>query len=142
MTVATLHPVTVDAIRLVKTLGRPTGDAETPDGPTPPPASFYPYAVIYAGTVRMQGSLLDPKEDGLHRVQVTCVGKTRASAESLRDDALALLLDPDAWTIDGHAVVWTEHAGSPNTFRDDDVKPVLFSAVGVANVMVTLVGGS
>jgi hypothetical protein len=140
--VAISSPVTDAVLTAVRTLGRPVGDAVRPAGPTPAPTSFYPYAVVYVGTTRIEGSLVHPKEDGLHRVQITCVGLTRQAAEALRDDVRALLLEVDSLDIDGYVVVWTEHAGSPEVRRDDDTPPSVFSAVTVVNVFVTPISGS
>jgi hypothetical protein len=135
--VAVTSPVTDAALRLVRSLDRPVGDAARPPGPTPAPASFYPYAVVYTGTPLLRGNLLNPKEDGLHRIHVAVVGRTRSSADALRDQIRELLCDVTAWSIDGHAVVNTEHADSPDIFRDDDVSPPLFNAVTVVNVWAT-----
>lgn len=112
------------------------GDVVKPESPAKPPRSFYPYAVLHVGTSRLDGSLLDPKEDGLHRVQVTCVGLDRRGAEWLRDRAREVLCDPSV-SIDDHAVNWTEMLPNPPTFREDDVSPPVFTAVCVANVYVT-----
>jgi hypothetical protein len=136
--VAISSPVTEAALALLRsTTGAPIGDAIRPEAPAKPPASFYPYGVLYVGTTDLRGTLVAPKEDGLHRLQVSCVGRTRAGAESLRDQARETLLDVTAWDIDGYAVASTEHAGSPQIFRDDDVSPALFNAITVVNVLVT-----
>jgi hypothetical protein len=92
---------------------------------------------VYVSTIRLDGSLADPKQDGQHRVQVTSVGLDRAGAEWMRDHARALLLDPTAWDIDGHAVTWTELVLGNNVTRDDDVDPALFYAVDLVDVLVT-----
>lgn len=140
--IAVSSPVTDAVLVALKTLGRPVGDHQRPAGPTQPPASFFPYYVVYVGTSRMQGTLVAPKEDGLHRVQVTTVGRVRGGVEVARDEARSLLLDPASLDIDGHAVVWTELAGGQPIARDDDVSPPLLYAVDVVNVFVTPIAGS
>lgn len=137
MSIAVSAPVTEAALDALRTLGRPIGDGARPPGPNPAPVTFYPFAVLYVGTTDMRGSLVHPREDGLHRLHVACVGRTRESAEAMRDEARALLLDVTSLAIEGYAVVYTEHAGSPETFRDDDVTPPLFNAIAVVNVFVT-----
>lgn len=137
MTVAISSPVTDAALALLGSLQWQVGDAARPPGPKPGPRSFYPYGVLYTGATRMDGTLLDPKEDALHRVQVTAVGLDRAGAEDYRDNARQLLLDPANWDIDGFAVVWTELVTSQPVTRDNDVDPPLFYAIDVINVFVT-----
>lgn len=117
------------------------GDGVKPPSPSNPPASFFPYCVLYVGTTLMQGTLVNPKEDGLHRVQVTSVGRTRESAEWLRDQVRPVLLD---MTLEGVGVscVWTELVNSQPIQRDDDVTPALFYVVDVANSLWTPQSGS
>lgn len=136
--VAVSSPVTEAYLTALREIGRPIGDGEIPDGwqAGKPPVIFYPYGVLYVGTTLMQGSLVDPKEDGLHRLQVTSVGKDRAGTEWLRDRVRPILLDTTV-QIDGYAVVWTELVTSQPILRDDDVTPPLFYAVDVVNALVT-----
>lgn len=116
------------------------GDAVKPDSPAKPPLSFYPYAIVYAGVVDTNGTLVAPHEDAIHRVQVICVGRDRLGAEWLRDQCRQILLDKTALAIDGAVVVWTESAGEPSVTRDDDLSPPVFSAVIVVNLKVTPTG--
>lgn len=134
--VATSSAVTDAYLTALRTLGRPVGDAVKPPSPNPAPKSFYPYGVLYVGTVRLEGTYVDPYEDGLHRLQVTSVGLDRAGAESLRDQVRPILLDGTI-DINGHAAVWAELVSSLPIVRDDDVTPALFYAVDVVNVLVT-----
>lgn len=138
MSVAVSSAVTEAYLTALRELGRPIGDAVVPDGweAGRAPSNFYPYGVLYVGTTLMQGSLVNPKEDGLYRLQVTSVGKDRAGAEWLRDRVRPILLDVTI-EIDGFAVAWTELATSQPIFRDDDVTPPLFYAVDVVNLFVT-----
>lgn len=106
-----------------------------------PPASYFPYVVLYVGTTLMQGTFVNPNEDGLHRVQVTSVGRTRESCEAMRDLVRPVLLD-DSLYIDGYYVVYAEMVNSQPISRDDDVDPPVFFAVDVANVLVTPASGS
>jgi hypothetical protein len=146
--VAVASPITDAVIDAVHAISNPAGgviqvgDAIRPAAPERPPRGFYPYAVVYAGIVRTEGTLVDPHEDGVHRVQVTCVGLDRAGAEWLRDEVRQILLDKTALDVDGHVVVWTESAGEPSVFRDEDVKPALFVAPIVVNIKVTPTSGS
>lgn len=135
--VAISTPVTEAYLTALEATGRPIGDAAKPPGQ----ANLYPYGVLYVGTVLMQGTLVDPKEDGLHRVQVTSVGITRQSVEYLRDLVRPILLDVSV-DIDGYVVVWTELVNSQPVVREDEVKPVVFSGVDVVNVFVTPTIGS
>lgn len=137
MTVAQVSPVTTAYLDALRAVGRPIGDGRKPDGQ----AHLYPYGVLYVGTTDLRGDLLNPKEDGFHRLQVTTVGLTRESVEALRDDLRSVLHDRTV-DIDGHAVVWTEHAGGQEVNRDDDVTPAVFYGVDVANVYVTPIDGS
>ena len=135
--VAVSSPVTEAYLdELATATGRPIGDHRKPPGQE----NIYPYGVLRVDTPRTEGTLVDPNEDGLHRLQVSCIGLTRDSAEHLRDLARAVLHDRSV-VIDGHAVVWTESAGS-TFFRDEDVKPPVFEAVVVVNVLVTPIPGS
>lgn len=135
--VAVSTPITEAYLSALEATGRPIGDAAKPPGQ----ANLYPYGVLYVGTVLIQGSLVEPNEDGLHRVQVTSVGITRASVEYLRDQIRAVLLDVSV-DIDGYAVVWTELVNSQPVVREEEVKPVVFSGVDVVNVFVTPTTGS
>lgn len=135
--VAQVSPVTAAYLAALRTTGRPVGDARKPDGQP----NLYPYGVLYVGTVDLRGTLVDPKEDGLHRVQVTTVGMTRASAEALRDDFRRILHDVTV-DIDGYSIVWTEHAAGQDVTRDDDVTPSVFYAVDAVNVYATPTAGS
>lgn len=136
-TIALSSPVTEATLTALRTLGRPVGDGVKPSSPEKPPASFYPYLVLHTSTPDVRGSLVYPHEDALHRLHVACVGRTRESAEALRDEARALLLDSSTLDIDGYAVVWTRHAGSPEVSRNDQATPALYDAVVVVNVFVT-----
>lgn len=143
--VAPTSPVTDGVLAALRTIGPLIGDAEKPAHHDNEPASMFPYAIVYVGTPRLDGSLVDPKEDGLHRVQVTCVGRLRDSAEVLRDACRAILCDTTAVDLEDHAVVWTELAGDPPTFREDALgsKPALYTAITVVNLFVTpLTSGS
>ena len=135
--VAKSKPVT-DAYLVALEAGteRPIGDAIKPKGQP----ELYPYGILYAGTERVEGSAVDPFEDGLHRLQLTSVGMTRASVESLRDKARTVLLDRSV-PIDGHRVTWAELVVSQPVTRDDDVKPPVFHGVDIVNVFVTPVTG-
>lgn len=134
--VAPVSPVTDAYLAALEATNRPIGDARKPAGQE----HLYPYSILYVGTPDLRGDLVNPKEDGLHRLQVTTVGLTRQSVEAQRDAARRVLHDRSV-EIDGHAVVWTEHAGSPEVTRDDDVKPPVFTAVEIANVFVTPIAG-
>lgn len=135
--VALSTPVTDAYLAALAATGRPIGDAKKPAGQ----ANLYPYGILYVGVVRAEGTLVDPNESGLHRLQLTIVGLTRASVDDLRDLARPILLDRDV-DIDGHAVVWSELLPSPSMERDDDVKPPIFWAAEVVNVLVTPTQGS
>lgn len=117
------------------------GDGVKPPSPEPPPASFFPYLVLYVGTTLMQGTLIDPKEDGLHRVQVSSVGRSRESCEWLRDQVRPVLLDMTL-TGDGVVCVSTELVTSQPIQRDDDIAPAVFLAVDVINCLWTPSSGS
>lgn len=132
--VAVSSPVTQAYLEALEATGRPVGDARKPSGP-----NLYPYAVLFVGTARMQGSLTDPHEDGLHRLQVSSVGLTRESVDALRDQVRPILLGRTV-DIDGHKVVWTELVTSLPVTRDDDVTPAVFTAVDIVNVLVTPAG--
>lgn len=134
--VATSTPVTDALLVALRAIGRPVGDGVKPSSPNPPPVSFYPYAVLYSGTVSMQGTLVDPNEDGVHRAQVTSIGRDRAGAEWMRDQVRTVLLDRTL-DIDGHAVVWSELVTSQPTRRDDDVSPPVFYCVDIVDLLVT-----
>lgn len=135
--VAVSSPITDAVLAALEDTDRPVGDGRKPTGQ----ANLYPYCVLYAGTTRMQGTLVDPNEDGLHRIQVTSVGLTRESAEYLRDLVRPILLGREL-AIDGHAVVWSELVTSQPVARDDDVTPAVFYAIDVVNLLVTPVAGS
>lgn len=141
--VAVSSPVTAAYLAAFADAGLRIGDAEVPDGWTheKPPASMYPYGVLYVGTTLMQGTLVNPHEDGLHRVQVTSVGRTRESAEWLRDQVRPILLD---MTLEADAVacVSTELVSSQPVSRDTDVTPSVFFAVDVVNALWTPTSGS
>ena len=135
--VATSSAVTAAYLAALEDTGRPIGDGKKPPGQE----HLYPYAILYTGTTRMQGTLVDPHEDGLHRLQVTSVGMTRESAEHLRDLVRPILLDVTV-AIDGYGVVWTELVTSQPVTRDDDVTPAVFYAVDVVNALITPSSGS
>lgn len=136
--VAQVSPVTTAYLAALRALGRPVGDARKPDGQP----NLYPYGVLYVGTADLRGTLVDPKEDGLHRIQVTTVGTTREGVEDLRDQFRSVLHDVNV-DIDGHAVVWTEHVAGQEVARDDDItERTIFYAVDAVNVYVTPIGGS
>lgn len=129
-------PFTEAVLDALKANGMRVGDARRPDGPSPAPASFYPYVVVRVGTVRMEGDYVEPKQDGLQQVTATAVGMTRQSAETARDQASAFLLDTSSLDIDGYVVVWTEHVFSPEIIPDYDVKPPLFNAPVIVNLYI------
>lgn len=131
MSVAVESSIAAAYVSALEAIGRPVGLGKKPSGP-----NLYPYAVVYSGITDTDGSLLAPDEDGLHRIQVTCVGLTAESALALRDAARAVLCDRSV-VIPGRKVVRTEHAGSPPIYRDEDVTPNVFSAVEVRNIYVT-----
>lgn len=138
-TIVQTSPVTAAYLaELADRTGRPVGDAAKPTGIE----GLYPYVVLHVGTVRTDGDIVHPHQDGLHRVQATCVGLTRKSVEWLRDRCREVLADKSV-VIDGYVIVWTESAGSPPVFREDEpTPPVTFSAVEVRNVYVTPTSGS
>lgn len=142
MSVAVSTPITEAYLSALSDIDHPAGgkvkigDATRPDGPQPGPKSFYPYGVLYVGTTVMQGTLVQPREDGLHRVQVTSIGLDRAGAEWLRDQVRPILLDTTV-DIDGYAVVYSALVTSMPVTRDTDVTPHLFYAVDVVNVFAT-----
>lgn len=131
MSVAVESPVAAAYVTALEAIGRPVGLGKKPSGP-----NLYPYAIVYPGVTDTDGTLLAPSEDGLHRIQVTCVGLTAESALALRDAARNVLRDRSV-PIEGHKVVRVEHAGSPPLSRDDDVTPNVFTAVEVANAYIT-----
>lgn len=135
--VALSSPVTAAYLAALEATGRPIGDAKKPPGQT----NLYPYGILYTGVVRAEGTLVEPNETGLHRLQLTVVGLTREGVDDLRDLARPILLDRDI-VIDGYAVVWAELLPSPAIDRDDDVKPPVFSAAEIVNVLVTPILGS
>lgn len=138
--VAETSPVTDGVLAALRTgTGLLIGDAEKPVNHNNDPATIFPYAIVYVGTVSLTGSLADPKEDGVHRVQVTCVGRIRETAEMLRDRCRSILLNlADPIDIDGHAVAWTDLVTDPPTFREDEQgKPSTFTAITVVNLCVT-----
>lgn len=146
--IAVASPITEGVVAALETIGNPAGgyiqvgDAVKPPAPTPPPATFFPYCVVRSTIVRTEGSCTDPKEDGLHRVEVTSIGKDRAGAQWLSDRAREVLLDPTL-DIESHAVVWSEDAGGQASRLDRDVTPPVFFAVAVVNLFVTpLASGS
>lgn len=134
--VAEVSPVTAAYLSALRALGWQIGDGEKPPAPAKPPASFYPYAVLTVGTVMVDGSAVHPKEDGLHRLELAYVGRTREGVEVLRDAARRVLLSPST-EIEDHAVVWTDMVNGLPVSRDTSVTPVLFSALDVVNVFVT-----
>lgn len=134
--VAEVSPVTDALLIALRTTGKQIGDAIKPPSPNPPPTSFYPYAILYVGTPALDGNLLNPNEDGIHRAQVTSVAKDRRGAEWMRDRAREVLLDTDL-DIEGHVIVWSELESSPPITRDDDVSPPLFYAVDIFRLYVT-----
>lgn len=134
--VAESGPITDGYLAALRDLGQPVGDARKPDGPANPPASFFPYLVLYTGITRIEGTLDTPNADALHRLQVTTVGKTRAGVDDWRHRARTVLLDVET-AIDGHAVVWTELVTAQPINRDDDIAPGLFVAVDVVNAFIT-----
>lgn len=142
MTVSIATPVTEGVISALEAIANPSGgyirvgDAAAPPSPKPPPSSFYPYCVVRSTIITSDGSATDPKEDGLHRVEVTSIGKDRAGAQWLSDRAREILLDPEL-AIDDHAVVWSTDAGGQGTRPDRDVTPPVFFAVAVVNLFVT-----
>lgn len=137
--IAVSSPVTAAVLTALATVipSSRIGDGVRPAAPTPAPASFFPYAVVHSGTDRLDGNLLEAQEDGLHRIQITSVGKDRIGAEWLRDRVRLLLLDRASLTITGHAVVWTELVTSQPILRDDDVSPPLFYAVDIVHLFVS-----
>lgn len=140
--VAESRPFTDATIALLRTTGRQIGDGVAPDGAANPPPKFFPYATVYTGTVTLLGSLDAPREDGIHRAHVNCVGRDRKGAERMRDQVRALLLDRTAWTIPGYAVTSVSHVVSPDVTRDDDVTPAVFVAPVLVDVLVTPIIGS
>lgn len=137
MSVTVVSPVTAAYLAALEDLGRPIGDAQKPPGQP----HLYPYGILYVGTTRAQGTLVAPYEDGLHRLQVTSVGLSRASVEALRDLVRPVLLDK-ATSIDGYVVVSAELVTSQPVTRDDDVTPAVFYGIDVCNVLVTPTSGS
>lgn len=129
---AVSSPITDAYLDALAATDRPVGDAQKPTGHQ----QLYPYCVFYGATVRMEGSLVDPHEDGLHRLQATVVGLTRKSVDYLCDLVAPILLDKTT-AIDGHAVVWTESLPSPATQRDDDATPPVFWRAVVVNALIT-----
>lgn len=142
--VAETVPVTEAVLEAVGEIPNPAGglvqvgDAARPPSPAKPPVAFFPYAVVYTAPVLVDGSLGEPKVDGLHRVQVTCVGRDRRGAEWLADEVRGVLVH---LYVDGHKVVSTDVLPSPPIFRDDDVSPPLFVAAVVVNVYVAPISG-
>lgn len=142
MTVAVSSPVTDGVIAALETIPNPAGgyiqvgDAIKPESPKQPPRSFYPYVVIRTRLIRSEGSLTDPKEVALHRVEATSIGLDRKAVEWLDDQVRTLLLDPTL-AIDGHAVVWSQDAAGQSPRWDEDVTPHVFFAVAVVNLLVS-----
>lgn len=145
--VAQSSPVTDAVLDLLRTIENPAGgniqvgDAVRPPGPTPAPATFFPYAVVHTGLTLLDGTYVEPKEDGLYRIQVNSIGLDRAGAEWLRDQGRALLCDPSNYDIAGYVVVSTEFVTGLPTTRDDDVTPPLHTAIDVINVLATPAAG-
>lgn len=129
---AETSPVTQGYLEALAVTGRPIGDAKKPAGQE----NLYPYGVLYTSLSRSGGDLVEPHEDGLHRLQVTVVGLTRASVDGLCDLVLPVLVDKST-SIDDHLVVWTEVIPTPPTQRDEDVKPAAFSRAVVVNAYIT-----
>lgn len=142
MTIAVSSPVTDGVITALRTLPNPSGgtirvgDADAPERPIPTPKTFYPYCTVRTLLIRSEGSLTDPKECALHRVEVTSVGLDRAGTEWLDDQVRNVLLNPGL-EIDGHAVVWSTDVGGQSPRPDRDVTPHVFFAVAFVNLMVS-----
>jgi hypothetical protein len=147
VSVAISTPVTEGVIAALEAIENPAGgyinvgDAIKPPGPAKPPRSFYPYVVVRTRLIRSEGTLTDPKESALHRIESTSIGLDRVGVEWLDDQVRAALLDPNL-AIDDHAVVWSEDAGGQSPRYDDDATPPVFFAVAIVNLMVSPTNGS
>lgn len=133
-------PITDAIVAALKTTGRQIGNGEKPSSPEKPPPSFYPYAVVHTGIVRLEGSALAPLEDAVHAVQVTSVGLDARGAVRMRDEAKAVLLDPGI-DLPGFVPIWRQLVTSRPVERDDTVKPPLFYAIDVVHIKVTPAAG-
>jgi hypothetical protein len=145
--VAQSSPVADAAVALVAAIANPSGgmihagDGKAPDGAAGrPPLAFFPYAIVYVGTDLVDGSIAEPKIDGVHRVQVKCVGRDRRGASWLRDQVVERLCTRSSWTIDGHKVKNTEVLSAPPVFFDDDDGGRFAADVLVSVHVVPLVG--
>lgn len=147
MSIAVSTPVTEGVIGALEAIDNPAGgyiqvgDAIKPTSPAKPPRSFYPYVVVRTRLIRSEGSLTDPKESALYRVEATSIGLDRGGVEWLDDQVRGTLLDPNL-AIDDHAVVWSEDAGGQAPRPDYDVTPLVFFSVAVVNLMVSPTSGS
>lgn len=146
MTVAASEPVTTAVVAAMVAGMAPVlvGDGKVPAGGgwqgTPAASTtFKPYVVVYGGsTPGLDGTLADPHEDGIHAVQATYVARTRATAEALRDQGRAILLDRDL-AIAGHVVADTSlEVGRPVDREDTHGEALpLFVAVDIVHLDVT-----
>jgi hypothetical protein len=134
VTVAVVRPVTAGVIAALEATGRKAGDGRKPD------ATAAPYMVVRVGTARLDGSMLAPFEDGVHRVTVVSVGVDQHGAEWMRDLARPILLDPDL-LIEGHAVARAELVVGREVIRNDSVTPNTYEAVDLFHLHVTPIEG-
>jgi hypothetical protein len=127
--IATSSPVTSAVLAALGDIGPPIGDAQAP------PGGGQLYGIVRTSIVRSEGTLVDPHESGLHRVEFTAVGLDRAGVEWLLDEARDVLLG--GLTLEDHAVAWSEPAGGQPPRPDYDVDPAPIFGVVVVNLFVS-----
>ena len=132
MTLADSTTHTTALVALLATAGVVVGDATAPTvryawQGTPGRSRFIPYAVVYLLDQAFDGSLGCPDSDSDLSWQVTCIGETRATCDTVRHAVNTALIGASL-TVAGRSVARIRAEGGAAIRRDDSLAPALFIA--------------
>lgn len=133
----------IDAvIVLLRAEGLVVGDGEKPVGAgwqtVPDVGVFKAYVTVWPFSVRFDGTLGVPFDDGDPVVSVNCFGDTASVARQVADLAWTALVD-GVLVVDGRDVIQVTPLDDMATDRDDSVQPPIWQDVRRYRISTTTV---